>query len=57
MRYEPDPKFRELPCSMVGTGCAYEYLKGDFQNPTWSNTMLRRLVLKYYKDNIYILIQ
>jgi len=30
MRYEPDPKFRELPCSMVGTGCAYEYLKGDY---------------------------
>lgn len=30
MRYEPDPKFNGLPCSVVGTGCAYEYLSGDY---------------------------
>jgi hypothetical protein len=30
MRYEPDPKFNGLPCSVVGTGTAYEYLTGAY---------------------------
>lgn len=30
MRYEPDQKFYGLPCSVVGTGTAYEYLTGDY---------------------------
>lgn len=30
MRYEPDQKFLGLPCSMVGTGCAYEYMTGSY---------------------------
>lgn len=38
MRYEPDPKYLELPCSVVGTGCAYEYLTG-YQFPLNNKTM------------------
>ena len=31
MRHEPSPKYNCLPCSVVGTGTAYEYLTGkDF---------------------------
>ena len=30
MRFEPDPKYSGLPCSVVGTGCAYEYTTGNY---------------------------
>lgn len=30
MRYNPDQKFSGLPCSVVGTGTAYEYMTGDY---------------------------
>jgi hypothetical protein len=30
MRHDPDPKFDGLPCSVVGTGTAYEYLTGSY---------------------------
>ncbi len=28
MRIEPSPQYRNLPCSYVGTGCAYEDITG-----------------------------
>lgn len=34
MRYRPSDKYRGLPCSYVGTGCAYEDITGMvFQEP------------------------
>ena len=29
MRHEPNPKYHNFPCSVVGTGTAYEYLTGN----------------------------
>ena len=34
MRFVPDPKYDGLPCSYVGTGCAYEAVTGkSFNSP------------------------
>ena len=38
MRFLPDPKYNELPCSYVGTGCAYEdYYGKQFNVPMIEN--------------------
>lgn len=29
MRYTPSDKYNGLPCSYVGTGCAYENITGE----------------------------
>lgn len=33
MRIEPDAKYHGLPCSYVGTGCAYEDIRHECFNP------------------------
>lgn len=38
MRIEPDSKYHGLPCSYVGTGCAYEnYYGKSFEEPMFEN--------------------